>query len=173
MWNRMKLAQVTLMLTWYWFKVLNTNVPMICKSYVPYPRSTSLKVQNWFLQLDRFHYIRLNVSWHYINQNCITLIWNTVGALAEQDMLTFPQHIVSLSVFVGVHFPSAVDFLCDVLFPLSLVFMYNLFLFGPLHCVCFMFNFTFVQFFIFFIFTNLNHQYVLTLGDVNDVRYSS
>ena len=36
----MKSNQVTLMLTWDWCWI--QNVPIICKSYVPYPRFTSL-----------------------------------------------------------------------------------------------------------------------------------
>ena len=39
----MKSIQVTLMLAWDWCKMLNTNIPMIFKSCVPYPRSTSLR----------------------------------------------------------------------------------------------------------------------------------
>ena len=49
-WNRMKSVLVTLMLTWDWYKMLNTNVLMIFKSYVPYPRSTSLR----FLLFHRY-----------------------------------------------------------------------------------------------------------------------
>ena len=41
-WNRMKSVQVTVMLTWDWCKIVSTNIPMICKSCVPYPRSTCL-----------------------------------------------------------------------------------------------------------------------------------
>ena len=39
-WNQ---SQVTLMLTWDWCKMLTTNIPMISKSWVPYPRFTYLE----------------------------------------------------------------------------------------------------------------------------------
>ena len=46
----MKSDQVSLMLTWDWCKMLNVNVPMIGKSCVPYPRSTSLTAQGRWIR---------------------------------------------------------------------------------------------------------------------------
>ena len=43
LWNRMISIQVTLTLPWDLCKMVNTNVPMICTSYVPYPRSIPLR----------------------------------------------------------------------------------------------------------------------------------
>ena len=43
--------------------MVNTNVPMICKSSVPYPMSTSLKllsVVNIVVQYDKFYSCTLN-----------------------------------------------------------------------------------------------------------------
>ena len=51
-WNGFKSVQVTLMLTRDWCEVVNTNVPMIFKSCVPYPMCTSLSIisyPNWFV----------------------------------------------------------------------------------------------------------------------------
>ena len=55
-WKWMKSVQVTLMLTWHWCKMMNTNIQMICKSFVPYPRSTFLRYRHdydWMIYINR------------------------------------------------------------------------------------------------------------------------
>ena len=72
----MKSVQVTLMLTWDWCKMVITNITMISKSCVPYPRSTSLIVpyiasplQNQCRKLT--HYLRNLSLAHPITESFI------------------------------------------------------------------------------------------------------
>ena len=66
-WIQSKLA---LMLTWDLCKMLNTNVPMICKSCVPYTRSSTLKkltVWNWRIPGRIFCTCQVSLSAEFIS----------------------------------------------------------------------------------------------------------
>ena len=65
----MKSVQVTLMLTLDCCKILNTNVPMIGKSCIPYPRSTSLNEHPYVRQLIRKIKLSISHKFEYISKN--------------------------------------------------------------------------------------------------------